>query len=73
LSDGSSTYLYVLNYPVLLADSSGEIAPILLLAGAGFVAGALFNAWQQTQGFTSWCHFDVMQALAWGVGGAALP
>jgi RHS repeat-associated protein len=64
-------YLYVLNNPVFMTDPSGEIAPILILAALGFVGGALLNTWQQTNGFTNWCHFDVMQALAWGIGGAA--
>jgi RHS repeat-associated protein len=64
-------YLYVVNNPVLITDPSGEIAPILILGALGFAGGAILNTWQQTNGFTSWCHVDVMQALAWGVGGAA--
>jgi hypothetical protein len=61
----------VINNPVQLTDPSGEIAPILFITGIGFVVGAFLNAYQQTNGFSNFCHYDILQTLAWGVGGAA--
>jgi len=64
-------YSYVVNNPIQLTDPSGEIAPILVITGIGFAAGAFLNAYQQTNGFSNFCHYDILQTLAWGVGGAA--
>ncbi len=64
-------YVYALNNPVLYSDPSGEFVPILAIAGLGFAAGAIINTYQQTNGFSSFCDFDIVEALAWGVGGAA--
>ena len=64
-------YAYVANNPVLMSDPSGMIMPIVVVAGAGFAVGAIFNAYQQTNGFTNFCHYNIIETLAWGIGGAA--
>ena len=64
-------YAYVANNPVLMSDPSGMIMPIVVVAGAGFAVGATFNAYQQTNGFTNFCHYNIIETLAWGIGGAA--
>lgn len=64
-------YSYVVNNPIQLTDPSGEIAPILVITGIGLAAGTFLNAYQQTNGFSNFCHYDILQTLAWGVGGAA--
>ena len=64
-------YSYGLNNPILHTDPSGEsVTLIAALAGVGFLAGAAYNTFQQTNGLRDFCHFDVMEMLAWGVGGA---
>ncbi|WP_083522196.1 RHS repeat-associated core domain-containing protein [Longilinea arvoryzae] len=64
-------YVYALNNPVLYTDPSGEIVPIFAIAGIGFAAGAIYDAYQQTNGFTNFCGYNIAQTLAMGVGGAA--
>jgi RHS repeat-associated protein len=64
-------YTYALNNPVLYTDPSGQFIPILAIAGIGFAAGAIYDAYRQTNGFTNFCHYDIVETLAWGVGGAA--
>lgn len=64
-------YTYALNNPVLYSDPSGKFIPILAIAGIGFAAGAIYDAYIQTNGFTNFCHYDILETLAWGVGGAA--
>ena len=64
-------YSYALNNPVVYTDPSGEFIPILAIAGIGFVAGAMYDAYMQTNGFTNLCHYDLLETLAWGMGGAA--
>ena len=64
-------YSYALNNPIVHTDPSGEYVPLIsALAGGGFVAGAVVNILHQTNGLRDFCHFDVMEMLAWGVGGA---
>jgi RHS repeat-associated protein len=64
-------YLYAAGNPLRYTDPSGKIIPLLAIAGIGFAAGAIYNAFQQTNGFTNFCHFDVLELLAWGAGGTA--
>lgn len=64
-------YICALNNPVRYTDPSGEIVPIFAIAGIGFAAGAIYDAYQQTNGFTNFCGYNIAQTLAMGVGGAA--
>ena len=64
-------YSYAANNPLLYTDPSGKFIPILAIGLIGFAAGAIYDAYQQTNGFTNFCHFDILETLAWGVGGAA--
>ena len=48
----------------------GKFIPILVIAGISFAAGAIYDAYQQTNGFTNFCKFDILEMLTWGVGGA---
>jgi len=64
-------YPYALNNPATLTDPSGKFVPIIAIAGIGFAAGALYDAYQQTNGFTNFCDYDIVQTLVWGAGGAA--
>ncbi len=64
-------YLYAAGNPLRYTDPSGEILPILAIAGIGFAAGAIYNAYLQTNGFANFCHFDILEMLAWGAGGTA--
>ncbi len=65
-------YAYVRNNPVTLTDPSGEfVSPIVAIAIGGFAAGAVYDAYRQTDGFTDFCQYDILQTLVAGAGGAA--
>ncbi len=63
-------YPYALDNPILHTDPSGEMVPLLAIAGIGFAVGSLYNAYQQTNGFRDFCKFDVLEMVAWGAGSA---
>lgn len=65
-------YTYVLNNPPRYVDPSGEVIPgLAIVAGIGFLAGFGANSFLQYQASGGWCDYDLLEALGWGLGGAA--